>query len=120
MRRISGHRQETAFIKPQYMHGLPSLPLGMGLLQRSTDFVVPYIFAAHRHRQVGQLWSRADPQEKAAAHLHDVKMNQLLQNLLGEIVHRDALTRRLISHSVHCVKLLLPVANNDHFDVNAC
>lgn len=82
--------------------------------QCSTEFVFTHISAAHRHRQVGQFWSRADPEKKPAAHLHDVKMYYLLQNLLRKIVHRDAFTRRLIFDPIHFAKPLLAVATNDH------
>lgn len=63
-----------------------------------------YIFAAHRHRQVGQNRGRTDPQEKPAAELHHVKMNNLLQNLLREIVQWDGIRLGSVRCLGHCVK----------------
>lgn len=87
-------------------------------MQYSTEFAFTYIFAAHGDRQVGQFWGGTDPEEKPAAHLHHVKMYNLLQNLLRKIVHRDAFTRRVFFDSIHSVKLLLAVANKLALSVN--
>lgn len=50
-----------------------------------------YIFTAHRHRQVRQDWSRTDPQEKPAAQLHHVEVDDLLEDLLREIMKRNGI-----------------------------
>lgn len=65
-----------------------------------------YIFTAHGDRQIRKLRTRSDPQEKAAVELHDVEMYNLLQNLLGEVVHIDGVTHRPAFFSVHFVKML--------------
>lgn len=60
-----------------------------------------YIFTAHRDRQIGKFRTRSDPQEKSAVELHDVKMYELFQNLLGEIVHHAGVTERRVSCAAH-------------------
>lgn len=70
-------------------------------------FVFTHIFAAHRDRQVGQFRTRTDPQEKPAAQLRDVKVYDLLQNLLRKIVHRNGFTHGRLLRSAHFVKVQL-------------
>lgn len=70
--------------------------------QRSRG-VFTYMFAAHGHRQVGQDRTRPDPQQKPAAELHDVKVDDLLQDLLRKIVHRDGIKHGSASRSGHFV-----------------
>lgn len=94
------------------------LPQGTSLSQYSTEFAFTYIFAAHGDRQVGHFWGGTDPEEKPAAHLHHMKMYNLLQNLLRKIVHRDAFTRRVLFEPIHFVKLLLSLANKLVLSVN--
>lgn len=65
-----------------------------------------YIFTAHRDGQIGKFGTRSDPQEKPAVELHDVKMYDLLQNLLGEIVHHGSFTDQPVFCAVHFGKML--------------
>lgn len=80
-----------------------SLHMSTHKLYSWSCLVFTYIFAAHWDRQVGQVRSRTDPQEKPAAELHDVKVYDLLQNLLRKIVHRNGFTHRPVLCSVHFV-----------------
>ncbi len=65
-----------------------------------------HIFTVDGQGQIRQNRARPDPEEKPAAQLHHMEMNELLQNLLREIMDRDGLHGRLsaavtVKHSLH-------------------